>query len=387
MNSVTGYSIDHYGTMITGPVRMQAYAAALKAAITPGSIVLDIGAGSGIFSLLSCKYGASHVYAVEPDDAIHVARKIAEANGFTDRITFFQDVSTNIDLPEKANVIVSDLRGTLPIFERHIESISDARSRHLAPGGVLIPQQDTIWAGIVEAPDVYDQRLKPWSEDLFGLDFSSHRIAAVNVLHNELVTKEQLLVDPQQVISWDYMTVSEPNVGTNLEWRVGRTGTAHGISLWFATKLIDSIGFTTEPGQDRLAYGMGLFLLTKPVEVIEGDIIALELKCNLAGGNYIWQWNTTVFDRNSPDRIKAEFKQSSFENQFSSFEKLRKRASNYLPYINQEGEMIKQLLLKMDGKSSLEELAKSLAKDFPDEYPTWREAIGWVGNLSVKYSR
>jgi protein arginine N-methyltransferase 1 len=42
----------------------------------PGSVVVDIGTGVGILAVLACHYGA-HVPAMEPDDAIEVAREIA----------------------------------------------------------------------------------------------------------------------------------------------------------------------------------------------------------------------------------------------------------------------------------------------------------------------
>ena len=33
----------------------------------------------------------------------------------------------------------------------------DARQRFLAPGGRLIPQEDTLWAAVVELPEVYEK--------------------------------------------------------------------------------------------------------------------------------------------------------------------------------------------------------------------------------------
>ena len=64
-----------------------------------------------------------------------MAREIAAANGFADRIDFFQELSTEVELPERADVIVSDLRGVLPAYQHHIGAIADARERLLAPGG------------------------------------------------------------------------------------------------------------------------------------------------------------------------------------------------------------------------------------------------------------
>ena len=155
------YSLESYGNMIADSVRMDAYARALRLAVKPGSVVLDIGAGTGIFALLACQFGARRVYAIEPSDTIQAAREIAAANGFAERIEFFQEMSTAITLPEPADVIVSDLRGVLPFYQHHLPAIADARRRLLAPGGVLIPRSDTLWLACVEAEDLYRRITTP----------------------------------------------------------------------------------------------------------------------------------------------------------------------------------------------------------------------------------
>ena len=96
MVRTTGYSLAGYGGMITDRVRLGAYTRALEQAVRPGCRVLDLGAGTGIFSLLACRFGAGHVDAVEPDEVIQVARVNAEANGFADRISIHQAVSTEV---------------------------------------------------------------------------------------------------------------------------------------------------------------------------------------------------------------------------------------------------------------------------------------------------
>src|SRR5688572_30586099 len=120
--------------MIADRVRMEAYQAALRRAVTPDSVVLDVGTGIGTFAILACRYGARRVFAVEPGDVVHLARRIAHDNGVADRIEFIQDVSTEITLPERADVMISDLRAVLPLFQQHIPSIGDARKRLLPPG-------------------------------------------------------------------------------------------------------------------------------------------------------------------------------------------------------------------------------------------------------------
>src|SRR5215204_5993778 len=155
------YSLHFYGQMLADAPRMDAYAAALRRVIRPDSIVMDLGCGPGVFALLACKLGARRVYAVEPDNVIGLAREAAAANGSADRIEFFEDLSFNITVPEPATIIISDLRGCLPLFEQHLPAIKDARERLLARGGVLIPHRDILWAAPVEAPDRYDEIIGP----------------------------------------------------------------------------------------------------------------------------------------------------------------------------------------------------------------------------------
>src|ERR1043165_9575056 len=106
----TGYNVLSYGQMITCEPRMSRYADALRQAVTPGCTVIDIGAGPGIFAMLTCKYGAGNVIAIEPNDSIELLSEFARANGFADRITVFKGLSTDYSPPEKADVIVSDIR-------------------------------------------------------------------------------------------------------------------------------------------------------------------------------------------------------------------------------------------------------------------------------------
>ena len=129
------YGIYDYGSMMGDSVRMEAYVQALRNVVTPKSIVLDLGAGTGIFSMLACRFGAHKVYALEPNEAIQLAKKLVADNGLADRIEFIQEISTRVTLPEKVDIIIADLRGALPVYSLHIPTIADARKRFLKPGG------------------------------------------------------------------------------------------------------------------------------------------------------------------------------------------------------------------------------------------------------------
>ena len=168
------YTITEYAGMLSDRIRMDAYTRALRESISPGCVVLDIGTGTGVFALLACKLGAERVYAVEPTDAIYLAAEIAKANGYGERVVFLQNESEQVELPEQADVIISDLRGVLPLNERHLPAIMDARGRLLADRGKLIPVSDVMWVAVVEAPDLYRRHVTSWDE---SSDFDMRSVA------------------------------------------------------------------------------------------------------------------------------------------------------------------------------------------------------------------
>jgi len=306
------YSIDTYGRMIADARRMEVYAAVLRHTVKPDSVVMDLGCGPGVFALLACKLGARRVYAVEPDSVISVAREAAAANGFADRIEFFENLSTEITVPEPATIIISDLRGILPYFQKHIPSIKDARERLLAPGGVLIPQLDFLWAALVEAPEQYKEIASPWQNNGFEFDLSAGKRLVTNSWRKARIKPEQLLARPVLWSTINYNEVDDPGVSAEISWRAARSGTAHGFIAWFDSELIGGYTLSNHPEAPELIYGSGLFPFSEPVEVKEGDQIKLRLSAKLIDDDYIWRWDTDFFAGDEEGRPKVSFKQSTF---------------------------------------------------------------------------
>lgn len=382
------YSLAGYGHMVADAPRMVAYIQALWHAIQPGAVVLDLGTGTGIFSFLACRFGASWVYAIEPAEAIQVAKEIAAANQISG-VQFFQQFSTNLTLPEQADVIISDLRGVLPLFQTHIPAIVDARQRLLAPGGVLIPQQDRLWLTLVEAPDLYQRHTTPWGENDYGLDMSPAQKLLANSWRKAQVRPEQLLLPPQQWATLDYRTITaeETDVSANLAWTVETPGTTHGLLAWFDADLAEGVSFSNAPGQPELIYGQAFFPLTQPINLTPGDAVSVQIQANLVGADYNWRWHTTVREQGDSARLKADFKQSTFFGKPISPARLRKGAASHVPTLNDKGRLEHFILSRMDGQRSLEEIARAVAEQFPQNYADWQKALDIVAELSRKFSR
>lgn len=380
------YSLNGYGDMITDTVRMDAYVRALERAVRPGSVVLDIGTGTGIFALLACRMGARRVYAIEPANAIDVAREIAAANGCAGSIEFIQGLSTEANLPERADVIVSDLRGVLPFCGGHFAAIADARQRLLAPGGTLIPKRDTLWATCIEAPGLHSGIARPWSENAFGLDMSAALKLVTNQWSRASVKPGQVLAPPERLGEIDYASVESPSFRATVTAHASRAGTGHGVCAWFDATLADGVTFSNAPSAPELIYGQAFFPWPEPVPLEAGDAVTMTLRADAVGGDYSLGWDTRVAFGDSARR-KAEFRQSSFFGEPLSPATLRRQSASHVPALNDDGR-IDQLGLALMGEGRpLGEIARRLAERFPQRFARWEDALTRAGELSMRYGR
>jgi len=375
--------------MVADSVRMAAWANAIRRIVSPGSTVLDIGTGTGIMAFLACQAGARRVYAIEPDEAIQLARQAAVANGFADRIEFIQGLSTRISLPERVDVIVSDLRGLLPPYASHFLSVADARKRFLATDGILVPRRDTMWACVVEADKAYGDLTSPWSSNEYALTFDSALRAVTNQWRKQKFTPEQLLTVPQCWTTIDYYTIEDPNLAGEVSAAVSRAGRGHGLAVWFECELCEGIGYSTAPGADapKLLFGNAFFPWPHPAALDAGDVVNFKLRADLVGGDYVWSWDTRILGQGDPQCVKADFRQSTFFGEPISPATLRKRASDYAPALGEDGAVDRLAIGLMDGLNTLDEIARRLQAGFPDRFPDLRSALDHASELSVKYSK
>jgi protein arginine N-methyltransferase 1 len=386
------YSIADYGAMIADHARTGAFARALGAAITPGTVVLDIGTGTGIFALLACRFGVKRVYAVEPANVIEVAREIAAANGCADRIEFIQSVSTKVSLPQPADVIVSDIGGVLPWFQDHIPSIVDARRRLLAANGVLIPRRDTAWAAVVEVPELYEQYTRPWATNDYGLDMTAARNLMINTWTRTRVARHQVLTDIHRWATVDYMVVENPNVSAELNWVIQRAGVGHGVAAGFDRTVAEGIEISNSPdapetSRPREIYGTVLFPWTQPVALAPGDRVTVGLDARLIRNDYVWSWTTRIQGPEPSGTVKASYSQSTFLGSPLALASLRLRAASHVPSLNEDGQIAHASLELIKRQTPLGVIARELVTAFPGRFARFEDALAHVSDLSRQFAQ
>lgn len=182
---VFGFRNGHFDSfpvhlrMLNDKTRSLAFQQAIRQTVTERDIVLDIGTGNGILAATAAMCGAKHVYAVERTDFIEVARAVFKANGLEDRITLIKGDSTEITLPEKATVLVSEIIGNDPFQEGILRTFNDAKKRLLTPDARVIPQDIRVFALALQCDEekYHSNRLTPealanWQQ-WYGIDFSA----------------------------------------------------------------------------------------------------------------------------------------------------------------------------------------------------------------------
>lgn len=386
MSNVTGYPVAFYGAMIDCEPRMGTYDAALRQAITPGCTVIDIGAGFGVFSLLACKYGAGHVIAIEPDPSIELVMPLAKANGCADRITVVRDMSTNYTPEHKADVIVSDIRGSSPLFEYNIPTIKDARARLLKPGGTLLPMRDTVRVALVNSANAHRSSRYPWLSNRYGLDLSGVHSFAVNKQSSVALGLKSMVSEAATLAVLDYRTITETNVDTTLELVATHDRTAHGLLMWFDAEIAEGLSFSTGPGQPRMVYGQMFFPLTHAVKMKRGDRLVLRMRATHSGGGYIWTWDSQFIDQ-ATGKITRSFNQSSFGSKVYAKDLLKTMSNQYVPEATKMMQVDADCLALAGEGRNLDTIAKTMLERHPDAFPSYQQALDRLVSLFERYGR
>lgn len=381
------YDFRLFTAMIADDLRRNSYSEALRKAVTKDSIVLDLGAGTGYFSLLACSFGAKKVYAVEPNPLIELAKIYAHANGYGERIEFIQKLSTDIELEEKADVLIFDLRGGTPFYGSSLSSVIDARNRLVKNDAILIPQIDKVFFTLVEAPGFYAKNIAKLCQDFSGFHMPEARRLLTNRVLGGKEDSETFLAAPKLFTELDYTTLKETSYDKNFNFKVIKNGVVHGLRGWFESQLAEDVSFTNSPEYPETIYGFPFFPLEEEVEVEEGDVVSVDISVKFEKDEYYWYWRTRVLVQGDESKIKVNFNQSTLGGIFSSSDNLRRQSEYFIPEPNLEAEIGKAVLNMMDGETPIGDIADSLAENFPSRFKDLDAALNQVVSYSKIYSK
>jgi protein arginine N-methyltransferase 1 len=261
--------------MLRDSERTERFAKAIEAVVRPRHVVLDVGAGSGILSLLAARAGASRVYAVERTPIASLAADLAQLNGYGETVFVIQADIQQVPPPEKVDVIVSEWLGAIGVDENLLAPVLIARDAWLKSGGTMIPSAVRTFMAPAELrnrPDAGFFRNRP-----YGLDLSPLAEPSIHDLfwQRRHVRPEDLAADPAELWSVDIETA--PLERAFLPWRgehafiFSRSAAVNVLVAWFEADLAPGNTLTTAPSAPDTHWGQLQIPLEEPIEVARGD--------------------------------------------------------------------------------------------------------------------
>jgi protein arginine N-methyltransferase 1 len=298
--------LEYHASLLADVDRVDRYREAIHEVVRPGDVVADIGTGSGLLAFFACQAGAARVFAIEEGPIVEVARELALLNGFAERIEFFNASSYHVELPEPADVLITETLWNFGIGEGMIGFLDDARRRFLKPGARIIPAAVDLHVAPVQAHRLY-ARLHDRPADRHGIDLAPIRRYQVNNVHMPHLDTEGFLSDPALLLRTELDGSATPDFDADVRVSVIDHGVLHGVCGWFRARLAPGVVLDNEPPSTSSSWAHAFFPVQSPVAVRPDDEISIRIETGEDGT--VWRWRTDV---RRADRMLAAYDQTSF---------------------------------------------------------------------------
>lgn len=273
--------IEYHRTLIADQVRNRALFAALKQVVRKGeTVVADIGAGTGLIGLMAARLGARDVYLYEVAEVAGVAAQIIKQNKVRN-CHLMPCHSTEMVDPPRVDVAISETLGNYAFEENMIQTLNDARARHLKRDGTIIPARVRQFVAPVVS-DRFEKELCAWGNvgvDLgIALDLSFAQAMSRNNVYVRTLRPGDLLANGDSAVVWDEadFTADQPNSPNRkgeAVWSFGSDVMVHGFAVWWEAELVPGVTLSTAPDVPQTHWEQLYFPLLSPLQCQRGETL------------------------------------------------------------------------------------------------------------------
>ena len=356
--------------MIADQVRMEAYRKAIHEVVKKGDVVADIGTGSGILAFFALQAGARKVYAIEQRKIIEEAEELAKLDGMEERIVFIKGRSDRIELPEKVDVITSEILGHFG-YEEHVTRFKiDARKRFLKSEGRLVPAWLELYLFPVTSESIWNDHIGFWREDCYGFDFSAIRDAASSQIYaTDCSAKATQLAPPSKISHVNFYEVEKVPFLFQGKSVIQKRGPFHGWAGYFQSGLSPSVVLSTSPERPKTHWMQTFFPMKDVIMLEEGDEVLCMIKALPLLNRMFWEWGTRI---NRDGMEIAAFNQSDLQ---ITKEVLVVGNPSFRPVLTQKGEVSRKVLHLCDGRKTVGEISELMRAEYPERYGSLGDAV------------
>lgn len=376
------HSIADHQSMILDRVRNEVYARAIRDVVNEDSVVLDLGAGLGILGFIAARAGARKVYSVEPAPVIEAAKQVAQSNGLTN-VEFIQARAEQLQLPEKVDVLVSVFTGNFLLTEDLLPSLFYARDKFLKPGGIMLPGAARMVVAPVSAPAYFDKHIADWTHasapdhpnHTQGIDYRDTRRFSANTVYYDSAdnVNATLLAEPAMLKTMNFLSATAADCNDSATVTTTRAGPCHGWLGWFDMQL-GAEWLSTGPAAAQLHWRQAFLPVDPAIHVEQGEDIRCEIKRPTHGE---WSWITKT--------LHGQQKGSTFLSEPVTPTLLRKKSDDFSPEKTELGDAATQALALFDGTNTAHTVAETLARAYPETFPTAAASRQFVTRLIERY--
>jgi type I protein arginine methyltransferase len=341
--------------------------------VKPGSLVADLGCGSGVLSLFALQAGACHVYAIDNSRMLTVARESLRRCGFADRVSFIPGRSQKVELPQPVDVVVCDHVGWFGFDYGILGLLADARRRFLKKDGVAVPAMLDLEIAPVQS-DSCRAAVEQWSDAEVPPAYRWLRQSSINSKHPIGLKAAELLGAPA-VLGRLVLGVDQPDY---LSWSaqlvVERDGFLHGLAGWFDCELTQGVRMTNSPLVDERIDRPQIFLpIDAAVRVSAGDVLHATITARPV--DRLLGWTVVV------PSTGQRFSHSTWQGIVLGSEDLARSNPDRVPHLTVDAVARNVVLAYCDGRRSAREIEHAVLRDHPLLFPSSAEISLFVAEV------
>ena len=274
---------DWHLSMMNDRPRNKAYFDAIKLAIKDDDLVLEIGTGSGLLSMMAADAGAKKVITCESSKTIsEVAEKIIYKNGYSGIVNVVKKNSIDLivgkDLPRKADVVISEILSAEFVGEGVRSTIFDANNRLLDENGRMIPESGNIMIALLG--DNAEIINKVSVDNVNGFDLSKFNSITSTKFSFHLSKTPKFLSKAEVAFKlnlYDKQKVSRKELILTLIAQ--EAGICVGVIQWMKIQLFKDIRYENKPGKTSSHWPTPIYRFDNPVKLKAGQ--ELKIKATL----------------------------------------------------------------------------------------------------------
>ena len=265
--------------MMNDKIRNEAYLKAINLAVSKDDFVLEIGTGSGLLAMMAARSSSKQVVTCESSQTIsEVAKKIISKNNLNNKITVINKKSTELlvgkDLPQKADVIISEVLSAEFVGEGVQATILDANKRLLKKNGKMLPESGDIRVALLG--DDAEINTKIAVGNICGFDLSKFNSILGAKRPLQLESKPRLLSETE--IAFKFNLYSSENIKTKqkiLNLTVQESGTCLGVIQWLGVQIFKGIEYENKPGEIISHWPTPVYMFKDPKKVLAGEVVKI----------------------------------------------------------------------------------------------------------------